>query len=106
MSSSKKVRAVTVEDGDDEDGSGIFSAGSSVSGSSMVGTGQGAPSYFEVTGDHCRAVTKGAGGVSYLCTKPSTCGSRTHSTARNPSPRGELGYYKVARTMTGTKPPL
>jgi hypothetical protein len=109
MSSSKKSRGQmmvnTVREGDEDDddgGSVGFSVGSSISGTSLIGTGQTAPSYCEVTVELCRAVATRTDGISYLCTKPASCGSKGHADRRHPSVRGATGYYKVAGITKAT----
>ena len=83
--------------GVDDDGSaGGQSMGSSISGTSLVGTGQGAPSYYEVTANLCRAVYVDGGGVQFLCAKRDTCGTTGHAVARATESRGQVGFYKVA----------
>lgn len=92
--------------GDDDDDylSVGYSVSSSVSGASLVGTGQGAPSYCEITADLCRATTTGtSNGVRYLCAKAGTCGSKGHAASRNSVLRGLIGYYKVAGFKKATQ---
>lgn len=109
MSSAKKVRVSTVLEDDDDRSAGGFSANSSISGSSLIGTGQGAPSFCEVTSDLCRAISFGRGKdnkILFLCAKPKTCGSRGHDVGRAPGIRGVAGYYKVASVTKSTGVPL
>lgn len=98
MSSAKKVRVTTGLEDDDDRSTGGFSASSSISGSLLVGTGQGAPTLCELTAKHCRARIFGGkdGLVSFICAKPETCGSKGHEAGRAPTIRGSVGHYKVA----------
>jgi hypothetical protein len=107
--SSRKVRAsvgVTTVEGDEDDDnmSAGYSVSSSVSGASLIGTGQGAPSYCEITTNLCRAVTTSVrDGHDYLCAKADTCGSKGHSSLRASPSRGRVGYYKVAGYKKATQ---
>jgi hypothetical protein len=106
--SSKKVRAsvdvLTVDEDDDDNLSAGYSISSSVSGASLVGTGQTSPTYCEITSDRCRAVTTSAtNGVEYLCAKAGTCGSKGHAALRHSSSRGRTGHYKVAGYKKATQ---